>query len=863
MGRILKQDFNGENLNQKIKKDPEKKYLYEKYMKDADYSDIALDGLSVQEMFRIGKDYSDGKNGRDWDCNTGKKYFQAAAEKNYTEAMCELANQYRTDVYPFYTKAMYWYKKAALQNVLSGVMAQCRIAKMYKEGEGTEQDYKQALYWYEEAGKSKADFDVKIDGKKGVNWKNYGLSRAAMIYYFGEEGVQQNRAKAIEYFKKAAENGDEDEIPNYFLGLEYLNGKHLEKDYEKARTCFENGVYHMQAWALACLDYMYETGKVQSSEYKSAAQWYTEKKVNGKAAEQLAYILSYRDDFVSNMIDYHKKIFSVLPAESLLYKAVNGKADGYERGIFWFEVSAQTNFDKSFYQLVNIYNYNIDNGLNKPPTAERIRFLATKYFPVDEKDEKNIFTLKDCGELIDKFPGLSEFVIREGLLSLDSKIENEKNVFIKAGLKLAWDGIDNFIIKTILESLLEIDKKEGIDLTARKIIVQGIISVQSADDPDITRKKLYDILGGDAEKLVKEWDRDSLPTDNAWIYNKRGHLHYHNKDYDRAIADFQKAVELADDEDDRQNFNCILVNICMEKQNAQTPEERLTPYAQMAEKLKTGKLEKIGSFLGFNKLSDYVDFAAALAFFEEYNLLGQLLSECDKSKVLNTPVSPVFCFWGPTPFYNVTTKNAWIKMKDTKKMLKFLIENGADINAAAADGSTPLLNWTYTDSLLENLQTLLELGANPNKTVIEDDVELALLARVLVPEYLEEEKSFYPFKEHAINQAKLLLEYGADPNFASPGYMDFPPLVSAIRYGFVTENGPNKGSNPCGILDLLKLLIKKGADVNFLDSDGNTPLSIAKDNNLSEVEKILLENGALMPDELEGPGDDGRGDTWS
>jgi len=62
---------------------------------------------------------------------------------------------------------------------------------------------------------------------------------------------------------------------------------------------------------------------------------------------------------------------------------------------------------------------------------------------------------------------------------------------------------------------------------------------------------------------------------------------------------------------------------------------------------------------------------------------------------------------------------------------------------------------------------------------------------------------------------------------------------------------------------MLEHLIKKGADFNFLDADDNTPLSIAQEENLTEAENILIEHGALLPDEMKSPDDDGRHDGWS
>jgi len=880
MGQIFKKDFNGADFNQKIKDNPQDAEYYASCARDYDYSSLKLEGLSPLDIFKTGKDYYEGENGREWNMNTAKKYYQAASEKGCVQAMLELAYQYQNEVFPFYTNAMRWYKNATEQ-VQSGAplandlevyaaKAKYRTAEMYENGEGVEQDYKQAVHWYEEAGKSGADFSVEVDGDK-INWKNLGLSRAGTIYYFGEEGVPRDRAKAVEYFRRAADSDYEQEAANYYLGIEYLKGVILEKDYEKARDCFENAVNYGSSWALGCLDYMYESGMLKNSGYNSVALWYKEKNIYGKAAEQLAYAFIDRDNLLSEISDYHKKILSALPEESRLYKVINRKEDGYDKGVLWLERAAENNYERALYQLINLYHNNRDNGLQKAPAADKIAYFVNKIYPVDENTRKIVFTLKDCDEFIDKFLRLSLFTRREGLLSLDLKDE-EDNFYIKIGKTLIACFVDYYIIKTIMEFLLEIDKKEGVDLAARKIIVQGIFSVQAADNEGDIRKKLYDILGDDAAMLLKELDRESLPADNPWIYYKKGHLHYHNKDWDKAISDFQKAIELACDEDDRKNFSNLLANVCYDKQSAQTLEERMAPYAQMIEKIKSARVKSISDFLLFKTVSDYAEFAAALAFFEEYELLKILLEDANNSPLfasgstpLNERVSAAFAFWGPTPFYFITSKRTWKKMREPEKTLKFLAALGADIDAEAADGTTALFNQTYRDcETTEILKVLLEMGANPNKTVISEGVEWTPLVQCLIPGHEEEngEDFLVPFNDLAVEQAKLLLEKGADPNLISSDMTDYPPLVMAIKYGFITEGGPVRGERASGVIDLLKLLIQKGANVNFLDSDRNTPLSIAKKNNLTEAEDLLLEQWASLPGELE-PDDDGRHDAWS
>ena len=47
-----------------------------------------------------------------------------------------------------------------------------------------------------------------------------------------------------------------------------------------------------------------------------------------------------------------------------------------------------------------------------------------------------------------------------------------------------------------------------------------------------------------------------------------------------------------------------------------------------------------------------------------------------------------------------------------------------------------------------------------------------------------------------------------------------------------------------GILNIVKLLIKLGADINAKNYDGNTPLIFASANGYLDIVKLLIENGA-------------------
>jgi len=375
--------------------------------------------------------------------------------------------------------------------------------------------------------------------------------------------------------------------------------------------------------------------------------------------------------------------------------------------------------------------------------------------------------------------------------------------------------------------------------------------------------------------INKEIINEDKTSDNAWVYYKRANLHYYNKDLDNAIMDFQKAMTLADDYDDYNKFYYRLAEICCEKQSAQTFETRMAPYAQMIEKIKKEASKSLCDIFKFKTREEYAELAAVLALYEKYELLKRLLDETANSQfpaltsrfiisgvqtsILNTPVRPQFAFWGPTPFYFITAKTAREKIKDPKKILKYLIDKGADINCKAADGSAALINQTCSDcESTEMLQTLLEFGADPNQSCLFYDNEWTPLTHCLSP-CSEEEKDMngenisviIPFNDFAVKQAKLLLDHGADPNLTSPNMPNYPPLIIAIRYGFITKGGSTKGKPAESILELIELLIQKGADVNFMDSENNTPLSIATDNNLQSVIELLKKYKAKTFEEID------------
>ena len=236
-----------------------------------------------------------------------------------------------------------------------------------------------------------------------------------------------------------------------------------------------------------------------------------------------------------------------------------------------------------------------------------------------------------------------------------------------------------------------------------------------------------------------------------------------------------------------------------------------------------------------------------------------------------------------------------IKSGQRAAALEMIAKKAGDVNAAEADGSTPLL-WAATlndadlvarllkagaspkvrnqlgstplaeaafNSNTEMIKALLDAGADPNAPGADGQTPLMIIART-----------------PNVAAAKLLLDKGADPNVheaqrgqtalmwaaaSSQGPMMrellahgaevdaksatdlMTPLVSSEPRA---QPRPPGGMTPLlfasreGCMDCVKALIEKGAKLDLPDPEGVTPLISAVFNTHFDVAKYLIEKGA-------------------
>ncbi len=192
-------------------------------------------------------------------------------------------------------------------------------------------------------------------------------------------------------------------------------------------------------------------------------------------------------------------------------------------------------------------------------------------------------------------------------------------------------------------------------------------------------------------------------------------------------------------------------------------------------------------------------------------------------------------------------KNGWTPLHSASlnghvEVARFLVERGADATAQNKNGWTPLHSASQHGHV-EVARFLVEHGArtkaqNKNGTT-----------------------PLHPASENGhLEVARFLVEHGADPTAKNKN--GWTPLHSASQHGhvevaqFLVEHGArtkaqNKnGTTPLhpasenGHVEVARFLVEHGADATAKNKNGSTPLHLASQHGHVEISRILVERGA-------------------
>jgi ankyrin repeat protein len=185
----------------------------------------------------------------------------------------------------------------------------------------------------------------------------------------------------------------------------------------------------------------------------------------------------------------------------------------------------------------------------------------------------------------------------------------------------------------------------------------------------------------------------------------------------------------------------------------------------------------------------------------------------------------------------------WAAQRDNLEIANLLIAAGANVKAATRYNITPLsLACTNGDAAL--IGRLIDVGADPNGVSEEgqtalmtasltgkvEAVKLLLARGAKVNEqepYKGQTALMWAASEGNAAAAEMLIEFGAEVKAKSKG--GFTPLLFAVRNAHI---------------DAAKVLLDHGANVNDVAPDGTSALNMAVVNAYFEVAAVLLDRGA-------------------
>jgi len=157
------------------------------------------------------------------------KIYNYLATKGSSMAMNELGKMFKKGdgINQDLQTALQYFRQAS---DLGNISATCNLASMYQKGDGVNQDFTKAFELYDKAAQA-----GNVNGCYGAGYLTYkGF------------GIEQDYSKATDYFERGALKGDVN--CEYMLACYYLTGHDNKQDFEKGKKYLEKSMKHGHAW---------------------------------------------------------------------------------------------------------------------------------------------------------------------------------------------------------------------------------------------------------------------------------------------------------------------------------------------------------------------------------------------------------------------------------------------------------------------------------------------------------------------------------------------------------------------------------------------------------------------------------------
>jgi len=228
-----------------------------------EYIELAAQKGDPEALFLLGDMYQKGI-GCEINAKKALEYYHTAAEKGYREAQALLGSIYieGKTIQQDIAKGLHYLELAANQNCDQASLA---LGLIYESGQ----------YIAKDLAKAKQYYTAVAQHNNPTGWYQLGLL----------QGNENNYLAAKNSFEEAIKQGDD--AARTELGIIYLYGMGIPKDFAKAKELFEVAAQKENKEALNCLGIMYMDGKGVPQDY-AQSRIYFERAV--KLGEPNAFI---------------------------------------------------------------------------------------------------------------------------------------------------------------------------------------------------------------------------------------------------------------------------------------------------------------------------------------------------------------------------------------------------------------------------------------------------------------------------------------------------------------------------------------------------------------------------------------------
>jgi ankyrin repeat protein len=155
-----------------------------------------------------------------------------------------------------------------------------------------------------------------------------------------------------------------------------------------------------------------------------------------------------------------------------------------------------------------------------------------------------------------------------------------------------------------------------------------------------------------------------------------------------------------------------------------------------------------------------------------------------------------------------------------------LISQGADVEAEYSEGITPIIV-AVSHNRLNAVKVLLKNDADPNKSTTKGQTALLIAVKSQITDLVTALRNDLGTNFQFLEIAEVLIRSGADINFQD--FAGVTPLNYASIYG---------------LFDFVDLLLYYGADIDKKANDGTSPLMSAIWAGYADIADLLIKNGA-------------------